>query len=454
MADGVLEFGYDDSAVRTGLANLERQAKATKSRVDKQTTISPKVAGGGALRGIGQASLQFQDIAVQMQAGTKFSTIFAQQAPQLLSAFGPAGMIVGGVAAIGGALFSAGQAANQSFTNMITGADATNVALGRLANSGSITAISDGLADAANSAKAMAAERAKLDTFGAKASTYFSPILGGDSMPQRQAKLAEREAEMAKQKAAAVAAALSLSEQEVNIAKLKADGKTAEVAELEAEYELKKKIAAVEASAYSDKAKAEIKGNLNRVADIEKQGRAEATAKTEGEKEKARENTLLNLAALDAEANGQQKLAAGLQQVLSIRSRMASLKAEGFDDAQAKAIAEQEAALKGQVGEASKGGRIKGANAAKRAEALGNLQAGGLAEFERLQAGGVNERRNAAFGRDKTLSEMVRPGGPMGQLAKESNRRNAVKQGKDQVKLDQATVEGLLRELIGKFEIL
>lgn len=60
---------------------------------------------------IGNVGLQLQDVAVQYQAGTAASVIFAQQVPQMLSGFGPMAAIVGTVAAfaavIGGALYNA-----------------------------------------------------------------------------------------------------------------------------------------------------------------------------------------------------------------------------------------------------------------------------------------------------------------------------------------------------------
>jgi hypothetical protein len=50
------------------------------------------------------ASLQFQDIAVQASMGTDALRIMTMQGPQLASVFGPSGMIVGALVAVGGAL--------------------------------------------------------------------------------------------------------------------------------------------------------------------------------------------------------------------------------------------------------------------------------------------------------------------------------------------------------------
>ena len=50
---------------------------------------------------IQNASYQFQDMAVQLQMGTKASTVFAQQLPQLAGGFGAVGAVVGVLAAVG-----------------------------------------------------------------------------------------------------------------------------------------------------------------------------------------------------------------------------------------------------------------------------------------------------------------------------------------------------------------
>ncbi len=58
------------------------------------------VMSGSARAGLQNFSYQIQDIAVQLQMGTDKSIIFAQQGPQILSAFGPAGALLGTLAAV------------------------------------------------------------------------------------------------------------------------------------------------------------------------------------------------------------------------------------------------------------------------------------------------------------------------------------------------------------------
>jgi hypothetical protein len=66
---------------------------------------------GGALRGLtrnlGQVGLQVQDVAVQASMGTDALRIFSMQGPQILSIFGPLGMIAGAIAGVGAGIIMA-----------------------------------------------------------------------------------------------------------------------------------------------------------------------------------------------------------------------------------------------------------------------------------------------------------------------------------------------------------
>jgi len=97
--------------------DLKAELSAARAALDKFDTAASKgakgsTALGGALGKLGNVSgstrakiqmtsYQLQDIAVQMQMGTRASTVMAQQLPQLASAFGPVGAIVGTLAAVG-----------------------------------------------------------------------------------------------------------------------------------------------------------------------------------------------------------------------------------------------------------------------------------------------------------------------------------------------------------------
>jgi hypothetical protein len=81
---------YDDLNKAAIRANKEAQAAASKNPM---------------LRNVGGVALQAQDIAVQLSGGAKAATVIAQQGSQIASLFGPTGMIVGGVLAIGAGIY-------------------------------------------------------------------------------------------------------------------------------------------------------------------------------------------------------------------------------------------------------------------------------------------------------------------------------------------------------------
>jgi hypothetical protein len=104
------EFSTSSRRATTEVRETGNAANSASDKLDKFTTSSnaatTATAGVGkgasqAGRLVGQAGFQIQDFAVQVGGGTSALTAFAQQAPQLLGAFGPAGAIAGAVVAIG-----------------------------------------------------------------------------------------------------------------------------------------------------------------------------------------------------------------------------------------------------------------------------------------------------------------------------------------------------------------
>lgn len=102
--DKALKQGGISQATHT---RLIEQANAAYLRAGTGAT---KAAGGFALLGnmsnqnrarIQNLGFQLQDVAVQLQAGTRASVVFAQQGSQIASIFGPVGAIIGTLAAVG-----------------------------------------------------------------------------------------------------------------------------------------------------------------------------------------------------------------------------------------------------------------------------------------------------------------------------------------------------------------
>jgi hypothetical protein len=95
--------GLDTKGYEAGMARIENSTKASTARVTREferVQQSANRGGRGSMRA-GQVAMQMQDVAVQMQSGARASTIIAQQGSQILSVFGPQGMLLGGLIAAG-----------------------------------------------------------------------------------------------------------------------------------------------------------------------------------------------------------------------------------------------------------------------------------------------------------------------------------------------------------------
>tara|TARA_R100000773_G_scaffold31750_1_gene27124 strand:- start:637 stop:2103 length:1467 start_codon:yes stop_codon:yes gene_type:complete len=92
--------------VQSQLGNVSKSMAMATSSMRTNAAAGRMVARsqGNLTRNLGMASLQFQDIAVQASMGTNALRIMTMQGPQLASVFGPKGMIIGALVAVGGAL--------------------------------------------------------------------------------------------------------------------------------------------------------------------------------------------------------------------------------------------------------------------------------------------------------------------------------------------------------------
>jgi hypothetical protein len=93
----------DIAKARAQLNDFEASAGAATKRTSGFTGSLGKLGtvSGQTRAQIQNASFQLQDIAVQLQSGTRASTVFAQQLPQLLGGFGALGAVAGVLAGVG-----------------------------------------------------------------------------------------------------------------------------------------------------------------------------------------------------------------------------------------------------------------------------------------------------------------------------------------------------------------
>ena len=104
----MVKVGFDDSGREAFLAGNERAFKRSSDRIaasERQARRGSAFSGGqNAAYRVGMVSQQAQDVAVSLQMGMSASRVIAQQGSQIASIFGPKGMVIGGVIAIGAAI--------------------------------------------------------------------------------------------------------------------------------------------------------------------------------------------------------------------------------------------------------------------------------------------------------------------------------------------------------------
>jgi len=256
MADATVTLGLDASQLKTGLAKATTDVNAFASKA--QSSFS-KVGGGGRGFAMGQVGMQLQDIAVQMQMGTKAATIFAQQGSQIASAFGPAGVAIGATVAVVGALYTAGSKSNEMFDEMIKNVGNLQTQADSVIQSGGLSEITDQTIKLAEASKQLSESSDALSTMGGAFAPVMGMILGGDSPQERQNKLAKAASDLEFKRQKLALSALEASTQEVAIAELRAKGMNDEADEAERLLSLKKETAKIDQLPFTDKTKNKLK---------------------------------------------------------------------------------------------------------------------------------------------------------------------------------------------------
>lgn len=271
-------------------------AKLVREQAGRQT---PQQAG---FRNLGNTSLQVQDIAVQMQAGTKASTILMQQGTQLLSVFGPAGAIAGGILGLGVLIYNTMNSSAEQIKKLrIEGEEmmqSFNKAA-RLNTFESFTSYVDKSAEAVGVLKKQIKELSTEGGFEAllKAIPGLS-VLGNKSQQNREESMQPLLAAKLGYELKTLNASnalLDITEKEVEIIQLKADGNEKLAEQKEYEIKLQKDIdamwetaAAKNSAAYAEEMQDLItkRHELERQIKLKKE-ESEAAEKAAREKEKA-----------------------------------------------------------------------------------------------------------------------------------------------------------------------
>ena len=204
--------------------------------------------GTGLAGRLGGASLQVQDIAVQMQMGTRMSTIIAQQGSQMLSVFGAGGAIAGGVVAVGGAFYAMGENAKKAFADSQNAARefATQfeVALQTADMGGMISQV-----DSYTKRWQEASDQFnKLhEDSGTIMKTWMASLMGGPSVEELKNELNQQMEQNTQQREKTGARLAELSRMEADMGKLRAQGRKDEADEMERQLKIARETQRIQA---------------------------------------------------------------------------------------------------------------------------------------------------------------------------------------------------------------
>jgi hypothetical protein len=249
-----VSLGWNNDKLLAGSKQAEAIVQRTASQM--QSTLG-KASGGGAFRSLGQVSLQVQDIAVQLQAGAKASTVLAQQGTQILSAFGAGGAIAGGVLAIGTAFYGMREAAVQAFREAKKESDNFDSALSRLLINASPTELSSKYDQLRTSADAAAKTLSgEVSSIGEVIGRVTAALTSEASLLEQNEQLIRTSADALRGMASIEARLIQLGQQNLDITSLRANGKAAEADELQRQIELAAKLFQIQQSQFSAETKA------------------------------------------------------------------------------------------------------------------------------------------------------------------------------------------------------
>lgn len=267
---------------------------------------------GNGRMALGGAAMQVQDIAVQLQMGTKASDIFAQQGSQLLSMFGPGGMILGGLVAIGGAFITAGQAAKEGLAKGTAEAAALRREIDALTTSGGLSSMVAGLQKLSDLRSTFTSPDQGLKAYW----TEVMAVAGGPTGDEKFTADQQRRMAEAGMRQQLMQGIVRAAAEEQRIAEMRATGNEKAAQAMERQIALSKELARIQSLNLPD----EVKAALAQTATA--QSGAAALAATAQEKK----DTAARLAALKAETA---QIAEGMlpddQQLARLKARLQAI---------------------------------------------------------------------------------------------------------------------------------
>lgn len=261
------------------------------SRLPDPAAVNNKRGGASHMSGgfgafqLGNAAAQVQDIAVQLQSGTSMATVLAQQGSQLASAFGPGGMLVGGIVAVAGAIATMGIKSNQAFDGMISGAADAHKEIQKLLQVGGLREMDTVFSKIVESNATLAKERFHVDGFSQRIGMMF----GGLRPEERESEIGKKQMDLLNDRLAAEKRGRELAADQVKLTQLTAQHRTKEAEELQLQIAYKQRLAEIDASDARPEHKANMKAAETASYNAIKQGRLDDKRNDEDTKKREKQ---------------------------------------------------------------------------------------------------------------------------------------------------------------------
>jgi hypothetical protein len=247
--------------------------------VHAATKGAPMAAGrgGGGKFAASNLAFQVQDIAVQAQMGVNWLTIMAQQGSQLLSVFGAGGAIVGGAVAVGGALFMAGQKANESFKNLIQSAKDVREEMAALnGESASLSELTTAIKKLDQNTKNLSREGEKLGSAGDWLTGSYGTFFGGASLEEKKLAILEQQNLAIARQYRLVEELMTASGRTLEVAEMRAKGENEAADAFEERIKLNRELQEIdELPTASERQKNKLRIDARRTAELEADARRE-----------------------------------------------------------------------------------------------------------------------------------------------------------------------------------
>lgn len=384
--DATVKFGYDGTELNRGLASAEKRISTSSRNIERSMTRM-QGRSSGAMRSMGGVSMQVQDIAVQLQSGTKMATVIAQQGSQLLSAFGATGAIVGGLVAVGGAFYTMGQSASEAFKTTLAEGEKFRASMKLTLAEASASNIASSLGGVDEQLTSVNKSLDLFETKSGAASAKFAEWFFGDaSAEEKIAQLGKLKYEIEDAYGAIVEQSLKDSALQLDILELKTRGADTTAKAKERELSLSREIARIEASKIPLYAKEQLILDARaKSALLMKQA---AAAEREGldrrakDRQMTREDEMRSLQVLDLRSRGRDKEADKIERNAKIESETQRIRKDtGASEEQARQMAEDRVQLQENIERRRSG---KGSRIIARPRGDGGM-GNGIDEFNRLQ---------------------------------------------------------------------